>query len=181
MRRIVTEDDYFEAALDLLVSDGHTSLKVGSLCEALGVTSGSFYGYFSGLPEFVSELISTRFSDQNELLRELAATDLGPEVRLERLRDLTRGVQHRAESAIRVWAQHQPEAGSLQRRLDRERAKALVQVLEPLVGSPEAAQRLGKLGMALLVGWQHLQVGASAGDFDRLFDEFERVVLRARP
>ena len=97
MRRIVTADDYFQAALDLLVRDGPTSLKVGSLCEALGVTSGSFYGYFSGLDEFVSELITTRLTNQNQRLRELAGSDGEPEARLAQLRDLARTVPHHAE------------------------------------------------------------------------------------
>jgi len=180
MRRIVTAEDYFQAALDLLVRDGPTSLKVGSLCEALGVTSGSFYGYFSGLDEFVSELITTRLTNQNQRLRELAGSDVGPEARLGQLRALARTVPHHAESAIRAWAQHHPEAGSLQRSLDQERTEALAQALEPVVASPEDAQRLGELGMAFLVGWQHLQPGASTGDFDRMFDEFETVVLQTR-
>ena len=169
-------DDYFDAAMELLVTQGPGSIKVGSLCSSLGVTTGSFYGYFRGLEDFIEALLAARLSTQNRRLAELAASSVLPEMRMAQLRDLARDVPHHAEAALRTWAAGNPTAAVLQQRLDRERVANLVEFLCPLVATPEDAARLGDFGMMLLVGWQHLHAGYGSEAFDAMFDQFEAVV-----
>lgn len=176
MHRVVTAQDYFDTAVDLLVTAGPRSIKVSSLCAALEVTSGSFYGYFRGLDDFVEELLMTRLSDQNSRLLALTEGDAQPEMILPRLRELARAVPHGTEAAIRTLSRRHAAAKDLQHRLDQERVAAIAEILGPVVSTADDARYLAEIGMALLVGWQHLYPRSAHQNFDDMFDEFEATV-----
>lgn len=180
MRRVVTAQDYLDVALRLLVAGGPPSIKVGSLCAALEVTSGSFYGYFGSLDELVEELLAVHLSQQNRRLTRLASGGGQPATILLRLREMGRAVPHETEAAIRTLARGRAGARDLQRRLDEERVAALAEILAPIVPSIDDARHLAEVGMALLVGWQHLSPHGPDHDFDFMFDEFEATVMKRR-
>lgn len=160
---------------------GPRSIKVGSLCAALQVTSGSFYGYFRGLDDFIEELLRARLSDQNRRLLALTHVGAHSQTVLPQLRELARTVPHETEAAIRRLARGHAAAADLQRRLDEERVAAVAAIIGPVVPTSQDARHLAEVGMALLVGWQHLYLRNAHQDFDDLFDEFEAAVReRAR-
>jgi AcrR family transcriptional regulator len=55
-------DDWIVAALDIMASEGIGGVKIGRLCEKLGVTKGSFYWHFKDLDAFL-EAIAQRWRD----------------------------------------------------------------------------------------------------------------------
>ena len=55
-------DDWIEAALELMTVDGIAGVKIGVLCEQLGVTKGSFYWHFKDLDAFL-DAIAERWRD----------------------------------------------------------------------------------------------------------------------
>jgi AcrR family transcriptional regulator len=175
MRRRVGVEDYFDAGLELLVAQGSGGIKVGTLCAALGVTTGSFYGYFSSLDDFVARLLSSRLSHPNRRLLELADSDDAPEVLIARLRELLDVVRHDAETALRAWASRRSAAAQLQHRLDRERRAALAAILCRIVPA-ERSGELSDVAMALLIGYQHLYADTAGAARDSLFAEFETMV-----
>lgn len=179
MHRVVAPQDYFDAALTLLVTAGPRSIKVGSLCAALDVTSGSFYGYFRGLDDFVGELLRMWLSRQNHRLVALIEAGPEPETVLPRLREMARALPHETEAAIRTLARSHAGAMDLQRLLDEERVAALVEILRPIVSTTDDARRVAEIGMVLLVGWQHLCSCRTDQDFNDMFDEFEAAVISA--
>lgn len=179
MHRVVTVGDYFDAALKILVTAGPRSIKVGSLCAALDVTSGSFYGYFRSLDDFVAELLRMQLSRQNHRLLALIEAGPEPEAILPRLREMARTVPHETEAAIRTLARNHAGAMDLQRLLDQERVAALAEILRPIVSTTDDARHAAVIGMALLVGWQHLCSSRTDQDFNDMFDEFEAAVISA--
>ena len=52
MSQLVTKEEYYDAALEVLAQLGFKGLNIGVLCKRLGVTSGSFYHHFGGWPGF---------------------------------------------------------------------------------------------------------------------------------
>src|SRR5262249_49905429 len=46
-------DDWIQAALDIMASEGIGGVKIQRLCEHLGVTKGSFYWHFTDLDGFL--------------------------------------------------------------------------------------------------------------------------------
>ncbi|MBN9618450.1 MAG: TetR/AcrR family transcriptional regulator, partial [Actinobacteria bacterium] len=66
----LTTQDYVREALVVLGEEGPEALTIAGLCERLGVTKGSFYHHFGGLPGFVDVLLE---SWEREEGRRLAA------------------------------------------------------------------------------------------------------------
>ena len=48
----VSVDDWIQAGYAILAEEGIKALKVDRLCERLGVTKGSFYWHFEGMPRY---------------------------------------------------------------------------------------------------------------------------------
>ncbi len=176
-RRVASIDDFFDAALSLLVGQGPRSLKVAAICSELGVTTGSFYGHFAGLDAFVAQLLANRLSCQDRGLFELAQSVGEPEEVLAQLRRLLSAPPRSDETALRAWASHHAVAAQLQGRLDRERRSALSAILCKIVPSDQC-RRVAEIGIALLVGYQHLYIDADGNDCASIFDEFEAMILR---
>jgi AcrR family transcriptional regulator len=64
MASVVSREAYFETGLDVLSDLGYGGLKLAEVCSRLGVTTGSFYHYFSGWPVFTKELDPQAAVDQ---------------------------------------------------------------------------------------------------------------------
>lgn len=57
----VSRESYFETGLDVLSDLGCSGLKPAEVCSRLGVTTGSFYHYFTSRPAYGAEA-AIRFS-----------------------------------------------------------------------------------------------------------------------
>ncbi|RZI83009.1 MAG: TetR/AcrR family transcriptional regulator, partial [Microbacterium sp.] len=125
MRRLVTRDDYFEAAMEILATSGPSALKMGSLCKALKVTTGSFYGYFGSFDGFVGEFLEYWEASQTQRILDIANSTTDPGVRIHTVKELAGAMPHEAEAAIRSWAHHHPIVADAQKRVDERRVAAL--------------------------------------------------------
>jgi hypothetical protein len=45
-------DDWIQAGYALLAEEGIQAIKIDRLCDRLGVTKGSFYWHFDGMPSY---------------------------------------------------------------------------------------------------------------------------------
>ncbi len=50
-------DDWIQAGFAIIAEDGLQALKVDRLCDRLGVTKGSFYWHFEGMPSYRKALV----------------------------------------------------------------------------------------------------------------------------
>ncbi|TSE01476.1 TetR/AcrR family transcriptional regulator [Skermania sp. ID1734] len=177
MRLLVTRDDYFAAAMKLLGKQGAGALKIAPLCKALKVTTGSFYGYFGSFDGFVAEFLDYWEEAQTKRIVELSNAPSDPAERIHLMKELTAGLPHEAEAAIRSWAHTNRQVAEAQRRVDARRQDALTEILVPVVGSVRLAQTLAMMGLTLLVGLQQLRSPVTRREFDPLFNEYEQVIF----
>ena len=177
MRLLVNREDYFEAAMKLLAEDGAGKLKIGVLCKALKVTSGSFYGYFGSFDGFVSDFLSHWEQAQTERIVQLANAPSDPADRVHLMKELAGQLPHEAEAAIRAWAHSNDQVAEAQKRVDQRRVDGLAEVLLPAAGSKREARSLALIGITLLVGLQQWRSPVTKKDFDVLFNEYEKIVL----
>ncbi|MDF0529329.1 TetR/AcrR family transcriptional regulator [Tsukamurella sp. 8F] len=175
MHIVVSREDYFAAARTVLAEDGVSGLKIGTLCKALNVTSGSFYGYFGSLQGFIDEFLADWEAEQVARIRRQGTVDGDIRAQMQSLKALAEGLPHEAEAALRGWAHINKAVEAVQERLDARRKTMLVEHFTPLVG-PERAHALAVAGMAMLIGVQQWRRPAVQGDFDMLFAEFERLL-----
>ena len=177
MRLVVTKDDYFAAALDVLATDGHAALKIGSLCATIGVTTGSFYHYFGGWDGFVRELLAHWEQEKTQRIFEIAAAETDPLARVRKIKKLALTLPHEAETAIRAWSHINPIVDEVQRRVDRERLDAVRSVIAGVVPDRRQAEVLAVMGVSLLVGLQQWRSPVDERELARLLEAYEDLIL----
>lgn len=177
MRLVVTREDYFEQALDVLATSGHGVLKIGTLCKAIGVTTGSFYHYFGSWDGFVEDLLVHWELEKTQRFFAIAAAENDPIARIHKIRQLALALPHRAETAIRAWAHVNPVVDAAQRRVDAERYDAVRTVIGAVVADPADADSLAAMGISLLVGLQQWRTPVEADELARVLELFEALVL----
>lgn len=176
VRLLVTREDYFAAAMELLASGGAGRLKITTLCKALNVTSGSFYGYFGSFDGFVADFLAHWEQSQTERIGELSNAPADPVQRIRLLKKLTARLPHDAEAAIRGWAHTNSQVAEAQRRVDSRRQEIVATAIQPGVGSRREATKLAFLGLTLLVGLQQCRSPVTTRDYNLLFNEYEQIL-----
>jgi len=58
MASVISQESYFETGLEVLSDLGYGGLKLAEVCNRLGVTTGSFYHYFSNWSQYTRGLVS---------------------------------------------------------------------------------------------------------------------------
>lgn len=178
MRLVVTKDDYFAAALDVLATSGHGALKIGSLCRGIGVTTGSFYHYFGSWDGFVVELLTHWEQEETTRLATAVGAGADPAARVRTIKSMAMSLPHEAETAIRAWSHINPAVAAVQARVDQERFEAMRAVLAAVLPSRRRAENLAVMGISLLVGLQQWRTPVDRKELGRLLDEYEALILR---
>jgi AcrR family transcriptional regulator len=182
MRLLVTRDDYYEAAMRILGTEGAGGIKIGTLCAELGVTTGSFYGYFGSMDGFIEQFLEYWWESQTTRIVATATTDAADAIgRIRLVKELTSALPHAAEGAIRSWAHTNPAVAAMQSRVDERRLDVVTDILRPVAASDEEARVLGIMALTLLVGLQQWRQPITEQDFNLVFNEFEELVLRNVP
>ncbi|KRC54138.1 MULTISPECIES: TetR/AcrR family transcriptional regulator [unclassified Nocardioides] len=154
-RNEALRDSWFDAAHQILATEGYGGLKLAPLCKRLGVTTGSFYHSFDNWQDFTDSLLANWLRERTELLAEIARQDPDPIKRLQLLISNVVAFNHRAEAAIRVWAGVDDKVGAIQRKVDEGRYAAALEALEALVG-PDLAPGFAVWGLSTAVGYELL-------------------------
>jgi AcrR family transcriptional regulator len=169
---------YFTTAMDLLAQGGPGELKIGTLCTALGVTSGSFYHHFDGWSGFVRGLLQHWEVEQTARVVALTrSTTADPVERLDVLKRLAVRLPHAAEAAIRSWAATDADVAVALRRIDASRLAALEDVLAGAIPDRAVAARLASFGQSMLVGFQQIHHPPDPELLHRLLDDYHVLVL----
>ncbi|KAA0120524.1 TetR/AcrR family transcriptional regulator [Mycolicibacterium sp. P9-22] len=155
----VNKDDYFQAALSLLAKEGFGTLRLTTLCRSVGMSTGSFYNWFRDWNDFVDQFLAYWETELTERLLSKVATTLDPAQRLDQLRELAQIVPHDAEVALRAWSNADDRAARVRDEVDSMRRKIIFDTILSLVADPKLAERLSSLGLSIVVGHQHLDVG----------------------
>jgi len=151
---LVTRDDYFDAAIEILSTTDHGGLKQAPLCARLQVTTGSFYNYFGSWACFRTEFLRRWLERQTLELAASARRETSPARRMEILIDFACALPHRAESSIRGWAHNDPEVRAVQETVDEHRYAVVHEAVTALVGDDDAARDFARLALYTLAGYQ---------------------------
>ncbi|MEO3782295.1 TetR/AcrR family transcriptional regulator [Actinocorallia sp. B10E7] len=142
----VSRRDWVEAAYQELVKAGEPGVGINALAARLGVTKGSFYWHFRDRSELLRALLDRWAHERTgEVLSLALGTTSDPRERLRRVLLLGREVAP-LDRAMRLWAQHDPEAAEAVRLADRTLLDHLAGSLTG-VGFPEPDARIRALLM----------------------------------
>jgi AcrR family transcriptional regulator len=85
MASVMSREAYFETGLDVLSDLGYGGLKLAEVCNRLGVTTGSFYHYFSGWPAYTKELVAHWMQGHTVQIIEVLRAEPDPRRRIDTL------------------------------------------------------------------------------------------------
>ena len=176
MTRQVQRSDFLATALDVLGREGHTGLKVGRLSRELGVTTGSLYHHFAGLPDLVDQLLRHWEVESTDRTAQALRTVTDADSAIAALKQAALDLPHPAEAAIRAWSHSDPAVEVVQRRVDQHREDALTLAISLLVGDERLARELGIVGLTILTGFQQSGVPRDLPRLAMLLDHYEALV-----
>ncbi|MBC6449532.1 TetR/AcrR family transcriptional regulator [Actinokineospora xionganensis] len=150
--------DWLREGIAVLSTEGSQALTIDRLCGRLGLTKGSFYHHFGGMAgyqaallEHVEKVGTQRFIEVVE-----AETD-EPAAMLDRLLELVLAAHEDGlETAMRAWAQQDPQVGAMMTRVDQGRIAYMESLWLRDRGDPDEARRVGQLLYAIHIGARHM-------------------------
>jgi AcrR family transcriptional regulator len=145
---------FLDAGLAVLGEHGHAGLKLATVCERAGTTTGSFYHAFPNWADFTSALIRYWREDFSRLLIEGALHITDPRERLDRLVEIGLQLDPDSEAAIRVWAAHEPQVLAHLTDVDAARHAVIRDTYRELLDDPKRADDYAAIAMYLLIGFQ---------------------------
>lgn len=172
---VTDQDGFYRAAIGILAREGRDGLKITTLCQQVGVTTGSFHHWFAGWSGFVGYLLDRWEHEETVRLSELALQQSTPQARIDSLRTFALSFPHAAEAAIRAWAHLDPAVATVQRRVDTAREEAIFTALAEAVPDIGVRRTRASLALAVLIGYQQRQDVPEAPALEVLLDEVLRL------
>ncbi len=130
----VTRDDWLKVAMDLLVSDGVSEVKVLTIGNRLEVSRSSFYWYFKSRADLLEQLLSEWERTNTDTL--IRASEVPAATITEAVCNFFRsivdpdGFNHQLDFAVREWARRDGAVRRVIDRSDTARHQALATMFE---------------------------------------------------
>lgn len=151
-------DDWIQAGYALLAEEGIKSLKIDRLCDRLGVTKGSFYWHFDGMPSYRAALVESwgRLRDEDRRAFDDMG-DLAPRERLSQMISSLVSPRHwTLERAMREWARSDDAVAESVRAADRRLLRAVRQAFVDDGFDVDEADVRANATFAAGIGFLHL-------------------------
>ena len=158
----VTRQDWLDAAMDLLVSEGVAEVKILSVGDRLGVSRSSFYWYFRSRKELLDELLTVWERTNTGSIVRYAAMPAGT---------ITAAVcnvfrcwvdpalfDHRLDFAVREWARRSGEVRAVIDRSDAQRLEAIRGMFERHGYPPAEAEVRARILYYMQIGYYALEL-----------------------
>lgn len=177
MKKIARED-WFTAGLDLLNTRGFLHITIENLCEALGVTKGSFYHHFKHADAYVEALMA--YWEEHNTRSVIRQADLGDtaQIQMERLIGTILGRSHKSEQVIRGWSFANDTVRKCVQRVDELRLRYTTDLKIRCGEDQTAASNSALLEYACLVGIQQLYPDLTA---EKQYALYRRLNLSNQP
>jgi AcrR family transcriptional regulator len=154
MAGVVSREAYFQTGLDVLSDLGYGGLKLAEVCNRLGVTTGSFYHYFSGWPAYTRELVENWMKERTVLVIDVLRREPDPRRRIDSLVAVGLELPHGAEAAIRAWGSIDPDVYDIQVQVDQQRFDVMYSAALEILQDTQQAQMFARWAVYLLVGYE---------------------------
>jgi AcrR family transcriptional regulator len=150
----LSREAYFEAGFEVLSEMGYGGLKLAEVCGRLGVTSGSFYHYFSNWSAYTHELVNHWKQASTTELLDCRRDIPDPRRRIDQLINNGLNLPHGAEAAIRTWSNLDPDVHAAREAVDRARNDVMCESALEILGDYRQARVFADCAVYLLVGYE---------------------------
>ncbi|CDO08396.1 TetR/AcrR family transcriptional regulator [Mycolicibacterium cosmeticum] len=171
MAGVVSRDSYFETGIEILSDLGYGGLKLAEVCQRLGVTTGSFYHYFTSWSAYTQALVEHWMRVKTTQIIEAARGERDPRRRIGNLVEVALALPHGAEAAIRVWSSIDPTVGAVQKTVDQQRFDIMKESAFEILQHERQAHVFAIAAVYLLTGYEQASLPRDFGDLRWLADQ----------
>src|SRR3984893_3538823 len=150
----LSRDAYFEAGFEVLSDVGYAGLKLAEVCGRLGVTSGSFYHYFSNWSAYTHGLVNHWKQASTTELLDCCPHNPDPRRCIDQLINNGLNLPHRTEAAIRTWSNLDPDVHAAQAAVDQARHDVMRKSALEILGDERQARVFADWAVYLLIGYE---------------------------
>ncbi|HVK23623.1 MAG TPA: TetR/AcrR family transcriptional regulator [Actinokineospora sp.] len=170
---MASKKDWLDHGLDVLAAEGAQALTIERLSTRLGVTKGSFYHHFAGMSGYQEALLE-RFRQDNtghHIATAEAEAETGtPAQTLDRLLgSVLAGSRFSLETAVRSWAQREPQVAAVLQEVDKTRMGYLESVCLRAGRDATEAKHLSQLLYVMIVGAAQVLPPLSEKDVEAIY------------
>ncbi|MCV7383009.1 TetR/AcrR family transcriptional regulator [Mycolicibacter longobardus] len=166
MGAVLSRQAYFETGFDVLSELGYGGLKLAEVCNRLGVTTGSFYHYFTSWPVFTRDLVQHWLEVRTVQHVEFVRAIPDPRERLDSLIQIGLTLPHGAEAAIRAWSSADHRVHEVQAEVDQQRFDILCESALEVLQNKRQAQLFANWAMYLLIGFEQILLPRDSAAFE---------------
>lgn len=167
MAAVVSREAYFDTGLAVLADLGYAGLKLAEVCRRLGVTSGSFYHYFSSWSAYTTALVAD-WQGRTEARIAALLEETDPRERIDNLVEVSLALPHGSEAAIRVWSALDPQVRAAQQHVDRRRFEVISDAATEVLGDRAPAELFARSAIYILVGYEQTTLTPDPASLARL-------------
>lgn len=159
----VTREDWLDAAMGLLVSDGVSEVKILTLGSRLGVSRSSFYWYFDSREDLLNQLLDTWEQTNTGVL--IRSTELAAATITEAVCNFFRcviapdGFDYRLDFAVREWARRDEAVHTRVALSDTARHQALARMFARFGYDADEADIRARVLYFQQIGYYALDLG----------------------
>jgi AcrR family transcriptional regulator len=150
----VSREAFLATGLEVLSDRGYGGLKLAELCTRLGITTGSFYHYFSNWPSYTRELVEYWRQGRTVRMIERIRAEPNPRHRIDSIINIGLHLPHSAEAAIRAWSGADPDVYAVQAEVDRQRHEITRESALEILRDERQAELFADWAVYLLIGFE---------------------------
>ncbi|MCW2517317.1 MAG: hypothetical protein JWR11_6359 [Mycobacterium sp.] len=173
-------DDWIQTGYALLAEEGIKALKIDRLCDRLGVTKGSFYWHFDGMPAYRSALVESWGELRDEDRRTFDDMNgLAPRERLLQMMSSLVSPRHwTLERAMREWARSDDAVATSVRAADQRVLRAVRKAFHDYGFDDDEADLRASATFAAGIGFLHLSGATPEARHGARSERFLDLMLR---
>lgn len=177
----LTREDWVTAAVETLIQEGVTNVRVDRLAKAFKVTRGSFYWHFECRDDLLNAILEHwRTTNTEPMLRAIAqatgqdrnAFDLVAKLWIDE-----HAYRPAYDSAMRDWARVDPVVAAAVRQIDDSRIAALAAMFRGYGFADDAALVRARVTYFHQVGYYALAIRETTEERLRLLPQYSKILL----
>jgi AcrR family transcriptional regulator len=178
----LTQQDWIDAALEVLAQSGIGSVTIETLASTLGITRGSFYHHFSDRQELLEAMLEYWAKEWTFSVRDqVASLGLDPgNTLLALLRTIRNNRASDLDAPMRAWALHDETAKTVLARVDEARLAMIRKQFVALGFEELDAENRARLLLYYEMAAPAMFDRLSPEDRERLLVERHRFLITAR-
>jgi AcrR family transcriptional regulator len=150
----MSREAYLDTGLAVLSDLGYGGLKLAEVCTRLGVTTGSFYHYFSNWSSYTRELMEYWRQGRTVQLIEWIRAEPDPRRRIDNIIKIGLDLPHSAEAAIRAWSGADSDVYAVQAEVDKQRHEITRRSALEILHDERQAELFADWAVYLIVGYE---------------------------